>query len=363
MSNHVNPSEVTIVTACKNREGNLSKVLPSWLSINPALILICDWGSSVPLSRESLGISSKNEDNITILRIDPPLAKSWILTWAFNSVLERVKTPFTLKLDCDHQISSNFLSKNPIQKWMFARGHSRYADRGQEYINGAFYSCTNLLQSVGFYDERITSYGWDDSDLYERLFESCCKSAVITSGSIFHIDQDEEDRTINQIVEKEAVLADELGITKEEFLITRNRIFCRMLWPWTREDFKNRLRVRDKYYNLEPDQLALFEHATLKAFDLYYKQKNVESKDGIIASEAYSSALHSAQIDNSCLPISIGIAQILKLYSDAVKADDYQLQGILRHLLIAKNLPRSLNNSRMNTLDQIDQVHVRLREI
>ena len=29
--------------------------------------------------------------------------------------------------------------------------------------------CSELLKSVGYFDERITTYGWDDSDLYLRL--------------------------------------------------------------------------------------------------------------------------------------------------------------------------------------------------
>ena len=353
----IDSSDLTIVTACRNRNFNLSKTLPSWLAINPACIFICDWGSTVPLSLDLLGVSQRYSAKINIFRVDADVAKSWVLTWAFNEALAKVDTPYTLKLDCDHEISIDFLVKNPIEITMFSRGHSRYAERGQEYINGAFFSCTELLRLVGYYDERITTYGWEDSDLYSRLYDACSKSSILAKNSIFHIDQDEEARTSNQIVSKEAVLADTLGIRVTEFLITRNRILCGMLWPWSRRDYINRLCIRGKFYNLEPDQMALYEHATLKAFDLHYDMKNLELASNLTSSEAYSRALYASEFNDSCVPLATGIAQMLKMYADAVKVGDSRLQGMIRHLLSAKNLPNDICASRMNSLDSIDKIY------
>lgn len=355
--NQVNSSDVTIVTACKDREYNLSLVLPSWIAINPAFIFICDWGSANPITLESLGVSEVYAKKIIITRVDQDFAKTWVLTWAFNEVLAKVETLYALKLDCDHKISIDFLSDNPIEAFMFCRGHSRNASRGQEYINGAFLSCTRLLKIVGFYDERITTYGWDDSDLYARLYDASSKSSIIAKNSIFHIDQNENDRTINQAVSRESILASVLGIRKSEFLITRNRILCGMLWPWSSRDYATRYNIRDKFYNLEPDQLALHEYATLKAFSLYYDWKGLEVGSNLTASEAYSRALYASGVDCSCLPLATGIMHMLKMYSDAVKAGDKGLQGIIRHLLAAKNLPNSIIKSRKNSLDRIDEIH------
>ena len=240
---------------------------------------------------------------------------------------------------------------------MFIRGHWRNAERGQEYINGAFLSCTKLLKMVGFFDERITTYGWDDSDLYARLYDACAKSAIITKGSIFHIKQGEEERTSNQRVARESTLADVLGVRITEFLISRNRILCGMLWPWSRLDYLHRHIIRAKFYNLEPDQIALHEYATLKAFSLHYDWKNLESMNNLTPCEAYSRALFASGDDRSCLPLATGVAQMLKMYSNAEKAGDDNLKGIIRHLLAAKDLPEYIIESRMNSLDTIDGLY------
>ena len=106
----VDPHDLTIVTACRNREKNLSIVLPSWLHLNPASILICDWGSNVPLTFESLGLNQSLSNKVKIIRVNTEIAQTWVLTWAFNEVLEKVRTRFTLKLD-SHRISADFYQK------------------------------------------------------------------------------------------------------------------------------------------------------------------------------------------------------------------------------------------------------------
>ena len=67
--------------------------------------------------------------------------------------------------------------------------------------------------------------------------------------------------------------------------------------------------------------------------------------------EAYSRALSALDYDSSCLPLATGIDQVLKIYSNAVKAGDDNLMGIVRHLLAAKDLPEYIVKSRQNTLD------------
>ena len=352
-----NPTEVTIVTACRNRQENLSTVLQSWLKLEVEKILICDWGSTEPLTLKLLGVSDEYSAKIEIVRVSPDIAQTWVLTWAFNEVLAKVETPYVLKLDCDHKISVKFLFENPIESCMFIRGHWRNAERGQEYINGAFFSCAKLLNMVGFYDERITTYGWDDSDLYARLYDACAKSAIIAKDSIFHVQQDEEERTTNQKVARESILAGVLGIRTAEFLISRNRILCGMLWPWSRLDYINRQNIRAKFYNLEPDQIALHEYATLKAFSLHYDWKNLESMNNLTPCEAYSRALFASGDDRSCLPLATGVAQMLKMYSNAEKVGDDNLKGIIRHLLAAKDLPEYIIKSRMKSLEEIDSLH------
>ena len=83
-------ADLTIVTACRNREEHLRIAIQSWLELSPPQIIICDWGSKIPLTHERLGIERLANKVI----IDRHEADHWILTWAFNEALSKVNTKF-----------------------------------------------------------------------------------------------------------------------------------------------------------------------------------------------------------------------------------------------------------------------------
>ena len=259
---------ITIVTACRNREENLRISIQSWLELAPFQIIICDWGSKIPLTHQRLRIEQVSSKVI----INRHEADSWILTWAFNEVLSKVNTKFVLKLDCDHIVSKDFLDKNRLAINCFSRAHHRQAEKGQQYINGAFLSCTDLLRNVGYYDERLTTYGRDDGDLYQRMYDKCLEASLITKGCIRHLEQKEETRTEEQEVSKEAALAARLPMTTSNFLINRNRFLCGMLQPWDSSMFQDRKRIRSQFSGQHPKEEALIEYATFKTFQRFYKQ-------------------------------------------------------------------------------------------
>lgn len=351
MSKNIN-EQVTIVTACRNREDNLKKVIQSWLAIFPFRIIICDWGSADPLTHERLGIRG-HKDAVNIFRRE---SDRWILSWAFNEALLQVESKYTLKLDCDHLISNEFLHLNPPYFGQFSRGHWRHAEEGQHYINGAFMSCTDLLRRVGYYDERITTYGWDDSDLYSRLYDAGIGSSVFTKGSLRHLEQCEATRTKEQDVSKEAALARCLGIEKTAFLINRNRLLCGMMWPWNSNMFKRREEIRARFLAPEPEEEALIEHATLKAFELHYQWKGLQEKTGVPAGEAYADALYMLARKPCNAPTSLFITKLLKRYSEAVRNDDGDEKNLVRLALLANSRENRLK-SRIKVLNDIDRLH------
>jgi hypothetical protein len=346
-----NSEGLTIVTACRNRESNLKKTINSWLSINPYKIIICDWGSKVLLNHDNLGVR-EYADKIDIIRVE---SEQWVLTWAFNEALARVDTAYALKLDCDHTISSDFLDLNRPKPGQFIRGHWINAEKGQEYINGAFLSCTTLLKAAGYYDERITTYGWDDSDLYSRLYDRSCGSSIIAKGSIKHIEQCEETRTKEQMISKEAILASSLGIETTSFLITRNRVLCGMLWPWEENNFTNRLSIRAKWLNTpHPEEEALLEYATLKAYEHHYNW-NEFYKTGKAASQAYIDALYASKQDLCPKPCCLLLSDTLAQYTKAARNGN-EIEKNIAKLAILGSSPDSLLRSRLDALGKIDKV-------
>jgi hypothetical protein len=243
--NLIDPAEITIVTACMNRAANLARVLPSWLALAPREIIVCDWGSATPLTLDELGVAEEHRAAIRILRCE---AERWILSWAFNEALNTVTTPYTLKLDCDHLISGDFAARNQCGRFQFTRGHWRSnSEREQSFVNGAFMACSELLREVGYFDERITTYGWDDSDLYARLYDRASASFILAPGTVTHVDQAEDERTAHQKTTLESVLARSVGLRVTDFMILRNRFLCGLLWHWTSEKYSNRRTIRDSY--------------------------------------------------------------------------------------------------------------------
>ena len=341
---------LTIVTACRNREGNLRQAILSWLELDPQEIIVCDWGSSVPLTHENLKIEDYSE-KVNIIRRE---ADRWVLTWAFNEALEQVKTDYTLKLDCDHLVSRDFLEQNEPCFGHFSRGHWRHAEKGQQYINGAFLSCTDLLRRVGYYDERITTYGWDDSDLYARLYDASLSSSVLSKGTISHLDQCETTRTREQRITKEAALAKSLGMEETAFLITRNRILCGMLWPWSSNSFKHRAQIRARFSKPRPEEEALIEYATLKAFDLHYQWKSLDQKK-ISASEAYLEALYVLDQDSSSRPSFLCISDMLHRYAEACRKNDAFEKNLVRLAWLANSQDDRLK-SRLDAISRIETI-------
>lgn len=340
------PKDFTFVTACRNREVNLKIAIQSWLFHLPAKIIICDWGSKEPLSLESLGIFNSSLI-VEIIRVE---ADSWILTWAFNEALAKVKTKYTLKLDCDHVLSEDFFVSNRLQDNRFLRCNWRYAAAGQSHVNGVFMACTSLLKRVGYYDERITTYGWDDSDLYSRLHEFSESSGLIRSGSVHHIDQAEEQRTSEQAIDKEACLAQYLGIEKTKLLIDRNRFLCQMLWPWDEWMYEKRFELRRRFATPDPDEEALLEWATMRAFELYYPRNHDPKLQ--TPTEAYHRILSKFQ-DGCYQPSTVCLATMLQNYASACKDGDQRKKNIVRLSMLASatNLVAAKRLQKLNILD------------
>jgi hypothetical protein len=342
-----NLKDFTFVTACRNRESNLKIAIQSWIFHSPAKIIICDWGSKEPLSLASLGIPNASHV-VEIIRVE---AESWILTWAFNEALAKVNTKYTLKLDCDHVLSEDFFVSNRLQDNRFLRCNWRYAAAGQSHVNGVFMACTSLLKRVGYYDERITTYGWDDSDLYARLHELSESSALITNGSVHHIDQAEEQRTSEQAIDKEACLAQYLGIEKTKLLIDRNRFLCQTLWPWDEWMYEQRFELRRRFATPDPDEEALIEWATMRAFELYYPRNHDPKLQ--TATEAYHRILSSKFQDGCYQPSTVCLATMLQSYATACKDGDNRKKNIVRLSMLASatNLAAIKRLEKLDTLD------------
>ena len=206
---------ISIVTACMNREENLLKVLPTWLKTEVSEIIIVDWSSDLPLINKFRNIDDKR---IKIIRIENE--KKWILTHAFNVGLKFASYKTVFKLDSDIEIKDNFFTLNEFKDGEFIRGFWKLAvDAGitnQKFVNGTFAAKKNDLRQIGYYDERILTYGWDDSDIYYRLtLDHGLLGRLIEPNSIYHVDQLEAQRTAKQEINTNLFLGQYLSTEYE----------------------------------------------------------------------------------------------------------------------------------------------------
>jgi hypothetical protein len=217
----------SIVTACMNREENLLKVISSWLNSPADEIILVDWSCSTPLHK-TLKSEGIDDDRIVIYRVEEE--ERWILTHAYNVGLKRASYSSILKLDNDHSITDDFFVKNSLSGLDTRLGSWRLArSEDQAYINGAFVIKTKALAAVGFFNEVITTYGWDDSYLHESLFAMGAKIGHLCPDSIRHIEQAEESRTKFQKINKEGLIALSVGVKATEFMNRRNMYLSALL--------------------------------------------------------------------------------------------------------------------------------------
>jgi hypothetical protein len=220
---------VSLVTCCMNRNGNLLKALHTWLKHNDILeIIIVDWSSTYPVYT-FLKDQSIIDDRIKIVRVNNE--KKWVLSFAFNVGFRMAKHKNILKTDADIIINKDFFKKNILRKKNFIAGDWRKASKGQEHINGFFYIKKSHLLEVKGFNEYITSYGWDDDDLYNRLDESGLARVCVNLKTVYHIPHDDALRVSK--TEKKSFLDDLYSRTS--FKIRANRYISFVMPHWKKD--------------------------------------------------------------------------------------------------------------------------------
>jgi len=183
---------ISLVTCCMNRNDNLIQALPSWLKLKEIdEVVIVDWTSKNPVF-EYLREHGVADPRISIVRVEKQ--ERWILSYAFNLGFRVAKYDKILKTDSDIVLRTDFFEKNLLCENAFLSGDWRVAEKGQEHINGFFYVRRADLLAVKGFNEHITTYGWDDDDIYSRLQASGLRRDHIEANSVYHIPHHDSER-------------------------------------------------------------------------------------------------------------------------------------------------------------------------
>ncbi len=226
---------VSLVTCCRNRSENLKKALPSWLALaDVSEIVIVDWSSDTPVRRD-LKPFIHADSRIRIVRVEEEQA--WILTYAYNAGFRCASHACILKADADIVIAPDFFDKNHLPAGQFLAGNWRNVSEAQAHTNGFFLACKADLADVGGFNEFITSYGWDDDDLYGRLAAAGLKRSEIDPDTICHIPHDDEARsevfTTHQSAD--ALSAGDRLRKSSQYQIRRNYYTAALMPTWSRQ--------------------------------------------------------------------------------------------------------------------------------
>ena len=151
----------SVAMACLNRE-TFQKSVDYALQTAANEVVAVDFGSEPPLEL-------KPHPKVTHIYVAKE--KYWNLGRANNIAIKQTKYDKVLKMDCDTQLEPNFFEKNILDPGYYISGdYSGAHGSGEEFhLNGIMYVRRADWNTAGGYEERLTTYGWDDSDMYGRL--------------------------------------------------------------------------------------------------------------------------------------------------------------------------------------------------
>ena len=235
------PRSVALVAVCKlsiTNRARFERAFQTWLKLRgTSEIIVIDWNSTVQVAeliRKTIAVSGKSRKTVTIrvVRVSHGPSVDWRISVAFNVALRNVRSDVVLKLDIDSLVAPDFLEKNMINSRMFRYGDWRKArDSNDLHLNGVFIASTSHLQAVHGMDERFSLYGWDDSDLYNRLtahLQKTTTSETCISCDLVRSTKASESSLITHMIHKR-----DLDEAQENWSTCFNRLSVKEVLPWS----------------------------------------------------------------------------------------------------------------------------------
>lgn len=173
---------ITMYVHLMNRNENIIKNLPNWLAIGFDELILLDWSTTGGIT-ELPGIW--DDPRVRIVRVEKQ--SKFIRTIAQNLASRLARNRRILKCDSDVEFKGDFFAAHPLEpgefwvgEWTQARNHN------ERHLHGEVYYCLEDFLRIGGYDERIKSYGHDDTNLTDRLVLSGLKKKVLNYDLMHH---------------------------------------------------------------------------------------------------------------------------------------------------------------------------------
>lgn len=188
-------------TACKDRTSSLFETLPTWqAALGPTdEIIVIDWSTSKDLLSVYDHMKTLRDPRLFCARVQDQ--DKWILSLAYNYAAQFANGNFILKVDCDTKLHPKFLEQHPLEEaenTFYRVAWTKTRDENEQHLSGVLFTPRKHFEEVRGYDERIQSYGWDDSDLYKRLEEMQVTAKDIDLEYARHIEHEDVIRAADQ---------------------------------------------------------------------------------------------------------------------------------------------------------------------
>ncbi|MDZ7776445.1 MAG: glycosyltransferase [Bacteroidales bacterium] len=216
---------ISIITSLKNRSDNLFNILTNWLTFDEVdEIVVVDWSSDESIKPI---ISKINDSRVFLFEaINQP---EWKNVGHASNLAARLATRSVLiKIDTDVKLFPGFFGRHKIEKGLFYSGFWDNArNKNEMHLSGFLMVQREDFFKVNGYCEWLESYGYDDSDLIERLEKEGLKRKSINNDYLYHIPHGNRTHLKNSPIR---ILDD----AKAHFYTQRNRFLC-SLKPWPKD--------------------------------------------------------------------------------------------------------------------------------
>ncbi|MFZ0407712.1 MAG: exostosin family protein [Cyanobium sp.] len=173
---------ITMYVHLMNRNENIKKNLPNWLEQKCHELILVDWSSSNPVA-DIPGVF--DDKRVRVLRVDEQ--SSFIRTLAQNLASRMARNHRIFKFDSDVEFKGDLFTNHPLEPGEFWTGKWQQArDNNERHLNGEIFYCIQDFLAVGGYDERIKSYGQDDTNLKDRMLLSGIAMKVFDYNCMHH---------------------------------------------------------------------------------------------------------------------------------------------------------------------------------
>jgi len=179
--------DVSLCSACMNRNENLEKSLVTWIKLPVKEIIIVDWACE-----KNLEYLLKLDDRIKIVRVNNK--KYYYHSAANNLKIKYATCNWIFSVDADILIDNNFFDEYKLDENIIYQGRGK-RDSG---IFGVFLCYKKWINKIGGFNEKMDNgWGYEDNDLYNRLKNTGIKFTKINKRFLNHISHSDDMREMN----------------------------------------------------------------------------------------------------------------------------------------------------------------------